>query len=47
MNDEANIPILYSFRRCPFAMRARAVLYFSKIDVILREVVLRNKPKKC
>ena len=46
MNDEANIPILYSFRRCPFAMRARAELYFSKIDVILREVVLRNKPKE-
>ena len=23
----------------------RAVLYFSKIEVILREVVLRNKPK--
>ena len=46
MNDKKNIPILYSFRRCPFAMRARAVLYFSKIDVIIREVVLRNKPKK-
>ena len=39
-----SIPILYSFRRCPFAMRARAALYFSKIDVELREVVLRNKP---
>ena len=46
MNNQVNIPILYSFRRCPFAMRTRAVLFFSKIDVILREVVLRNKPKK-
>ena len=45
-NNYSNIPILYSFRRCPFAMRARAALYFSNIKVILREVVLRNKPEE-
>jgi len=37
-------PILYSFRRCPYAMRARLALTYSRIDVELREVVLRNKP---
>lgn len=37
-------PILYSFRRCPYAMRARLALLASGIQVELREVVLRNKP---
>ena len=37
-------PILYSFRRCPYAMRARLALYFSGIIVELREVILRDKP---
>ena len=38
------IPILYSFRRCPFAIRARIALHFSGINVELREVSLKNKP---
>jgi glutathione S-transferase len=38
------LPILYSFRRCPYAMRARAALVVSGIGVELREVELRNKP---
>ena len=38
------LPILYSFRRCPYAMRARAALVASGIPVELREVVLRDKP---
>ena len=38
------LPILYSFRRCPYAMRARMVLKYSGIAVHLREVVLRDKP---
>ncbi|MGV6800348.1 MAG: glutathione S-transferase [bacterium] len=37
-------PILYSFRRCPYAMRARLALAVADIPVELREVVLRNKP---
>lgn len=37
-------PILYSFRRCPYAMRARLALLASKTPVTLREVVLRDKP---
>lgn len=31
-------PILYSFRRCPYAMRARMALYLAKQPYILREV---------
>ncbi len=37
-------PILYSFRRCPYAMRARLGLASAQIRVELREVVLRDKP---
>ena len=35
---------LYSFRRCPYAMRARLGLLFAGVKVELREVVLKNKP---
>jgi glutathione S-transferase len=38
------LPILYSFRRCPYAMRARLALGVSGQPHELREVVLRNKP---
>ena len=38
------LPILYSFRRCPYAMRARLALLASGMACELREVVLRNKP---
>lgn len=38
------LPILYSFRRCPFAMRARFALLVSGTACELREVVLRDKP---
>ncbi|MEM7403887.1 MAG: glutathione S-transferase [Pseudomonadota bacterium] len=37
-------PILYSFRRCPYAMRARMALLTARIECELREVVLRDKP---
>jgi glutathione S-transferase len=37
-------PILYSFRRCPYAMRARMAIGSSGVQVALREVVLRDKP---
>jgi glutathione S-transferase len=36
--------ILYSFRRCPYAIRARLALASSGVAVSLREVVLRDKP---
>ena len=37
-------PILYSFRRCPYAMRARLAIEVSRVRVALREVALRDKP---
>ena len=39
-----NLPILYSFRRCPYAMRARMAIHISGQKCELREVLLRNKP---
>jgi len=41
----SNPPVLYSFRRCPYAMRARLAIVYSGISVELREVILRNKPQ--
>jgi len=38
-------PILYSFRRCPYAMRARLALAYTGIKVEIREVELKNKPQ--
>lgn len=38
------LPILYSFRRCPYAMRARMALVLNNIPVALREVILKDKP---
>lgn len=43
-NPTPALPILYSFRRCPFAMRARLALWASGTPYVLREVVLANKP---
>ncbi len=37
-------PILYSFRRCPYAMRARMALIRSNTEVEHREVLLRDRP---
>ena len=37
-------PILYSFRRCPYAMRARLGLSVAGVTVRLREVALQHKP---
>lgn len=36
--------ILYSFRRCPYAMRARMALNSQGVKLELREVLLRDKP---
>jgi glutathione S-transferase len=38
-------PILYSFRRCPFAIRARMALVYAGIRVELREVKLSSMPE--
>ena len=38
------LPIFYSFRRCPYAIRARLALAYSQQRVELREITLKNKP---
>lgn len=45
MHELTALPVLYSFRRCPFAMRARMALLVSRQTVELREVALRTKPQ--
>ncbi len=37
-------PILWTFRRCPYAMRARLAIASAGVAVELREVLLRDKP---
>jgi glutathione S-transferase len=46
MNDISQLPILYSLRHCPFAMRARLALFKAKQKVVLRDIVLSNKPQE-
>lgn len=38
-------PVLYSYRRCPYAMRARMALKYAGIDFEIREIALKEKPK--
>lgn len=37
-------PVLYSYRRCPYAMRARMGLYLSGVQVEQREIEFWDKP---
>ncbi|MBL7232164.1 glutathione S-transferase [Komagataeibacter oboediens] len=37
-------PVLYSFRRCPYAMRARLALLSAGVECEIREVKLAQKP---
>ena len=39
------LPVLYSFRRCPYAIRARLALAHAGLACELREINLRNKPQ--
>lgn len=36
--------ILYSFRRCPWAMRARLALRYAGCEIRVEEVAMKNKP---
>ena len=38
--------ILFSFRRCPFAIRARWAIKMCELEVELREINLKNKPSE-
>ncbi len=41
----SDVPVLWSFRRCPYAMRARLAVAASGVLCELREIVLRDKPE--
>ena len=43
-STHADPPIFYSFRRCPYAMRARLALVISGTNCQIREVKLARKP---
>jgi glutathione S-transferase len=38
------LPVLYTYRRCPYAMRARMALCYAGIVVEMREITLKHKP---
>ena len=46
MKPNFKYPILYTFRRCPYAMRARFAIRSSKIIVEIREIKLQEKPSE-
>ena len=46
METNLKYPILYTFRRCPYAMRARFAIRSSKIIVEIREIKLQEKPSE-
>ncbi len=46
LNNLGSRPYLFSYRRCPYAMRARMALVDSKIEFDVYEISLRNKPNE-
>ena len=38
------LAVLYTFRRCPYAMRARLGLLLAQCNVEVREITLKAKP---
>ena len=44
MSDSLPLPLLYSYRRCPYAMRARMALLLAGVAFNVFEIVLRDKP---
>jgi glutathione S-transferase len=40
-----NLPILYSLQHCPYAMRARMAILLADQSVMLRAIVMKNKPE--
>ena len=45
-NKNYTYPVLYTFRRCPYAIRARMALSYSQIKVELKEILLSNRPSE-
>ena len=46
LNNSKSKPYLFSYRRCPYAMRARMALVESKIEFDVYEISLRKKPQE-
>tara|TARA_B100000795_G_scaffold71686_1_gene50462 strand:+ start:201 stop:842 length:642 start_codon:yes stop_codon:yes gene_type:complete len=46
LNNLKARPYLFSYRRCPYAMRARMALVESEIEFDIYEISLRNKPNE-
>jgi len=44
MNKPSALPVLYSLRNCPYAIRARMAIYVSGQAVQLRDIALSDKP---
>lgn len=42
--DNSDYPVLYSFRRCPYAMRGRMAILAAGVKCQMREVLLSDKP---
>ena len=43
-NNNHSYPVLYTFRRCPYAIRARMALSQYSIKIELREISLKDRP---
>lgn len=41
-----DLPILYSLRRCPYAMRGRLGILLANQQVLIREIVTKDKPEQ-
>ena len=46
MTNNVKYPVLYTFRRCPYAIRTRMAIKSSQITVEIREIELKNKPRE-
>lgn len=44
LGNNMTLPILYSLRRCPYAMRARIGILLAKQPVMLRDIIMKNIP---
>ena len=44
--NSSDKPFLYSYRRCPYAMRARMALLSARFEFDIYEISLRDKPKE-
>ncbi|GAA0821967.1 glutathione S-transferase [Colwellia asteriadis] len=46
VDERQSLPVLYSLRNCPYAMRARMAIFKTKQIIQLRDIVLSNKPSE-